>query len=406
MLIFRIVDFSVMDAQSHASHATEIDVLQHWAAEGADPLTELIDDFKRSRGDLTFENRSKHVSSLRLTVKSRILRENPPDLWAEWPGKNLRLAVDAGVVADVTDVVEGSDIEREFAETALEAARFDGRYRCLPTNVHRINNLFYDVELVDRAGVDVASLRSATEFVDAVAALDDALDVAPLVVNARDPFGPLQLWETLVIAEGGADCYEDLLAGHADRHRGVVADAVEMLDELLEHAPDDASFTSSSQADLKFTRGAGAMLYNGGWALGRMKQAEDFEYGTDWEYRPFPGTDDVFQLNMDAIVPAAHVEGDDAVGSFLRYLGSRDSIQHINDTLGSVPPREDVATDSLHPVTRQQYDALDATAAQLHSMTHGLGVTPEQLIDLKNATASFLQTRDCDALARRIVQTL
>lgn len=384
----------------------DISILQHWSAEGVDPLRDVIEQFERRNGGVTFENQSEPVSTLRLIVKGKVLREDPPDLWVEWPGKNISLSVDAGVVADISDVWADENLTSDFVEGARDAARFDGRFHCLPTDIYRINNLFYNVSLVEGAGVDVERLSTPDDFLEALRTLDDALDVPPMVLNGKDPFGSLQLWETLLIAYGDAETYRAMLDGRADRHRDTIRRAVETLDRMLSFTTEDVGFVSSEAADEQFIEGGGALAHNGGWALGRFKDAPGFEYGTDWECVPFPGTGRSYQMNMNAIVPAKHVEEDENVKNFLRHVASRDSIATINDALGSVPPRTDVRSDDLHPVTREHQRALETTGSHLPSMTHGLGVTPKRVIDLKDSITTFLQTRDVSATTEAMVAAL
>lgn len=391
---------------SSPAGTTTVEILQHWAAEGTDPLVDIIETFQRTHADVRFDNHAEHVSSLRLVVKSQVLREDPPDLWVEWPGRNIELAVAAGVIADITDVWRHADVESQYVSGAKEAARFDDRYRCLPTDMYRINNLFYSVDLLDRAGVDVENVDDPDDFVVMLATLHDALDVPALVINGKDPFGPLQLWETFVIAHGGAAGYRDLLDGHGARHREAIESAVESLDRTLQYAAEDVSFTSSAESDAAFVEGGAAVTHNGGWAVGRMKNAEDFDFGTDWGYVPFPGTEEVFQMNMNAVVPAAHTEGDETVEAFLAHLATPESLERVTDAVGAVPPRSDVPVENLHPVTQRHHQALETTRQQVLSMTHGLGVTPNQVIGLKDAIATFMRDRDVDATTRAIVETL
>ena len=393
-------------SSSTIGRTEDITILQHWAAEGIDPLENIIEAFSAAHRDVGFENRAQHVSSLRLLVKSQVLREDPPDLWVEWPGRNIELAVEAGVIADVTDVWQDTDIEANYVDGARDAARFDGRYRCVPTDIYRINNLFFNLDLVERVGVDFESVDTPAAFVDALERLDASLDVPAIVINGRDPFGPMQLWESLCIAHGGPDVYDALLDGRARTHRGTVGSAVSSLDRILQYAAEDVSFTSSAGSDAAFVAGDAAVTHNGGWAIGRMKATEDFTYGEDWAYQPFPGTSEDYQLNMNAVVPSASVEEDATVAAFLEHLGSADSIAHVADTLGAVPPRRDVPVDGLHPVTQRHHEALETTRRQLPSMTHGLGVGPDVVIGLKDAIVTFMRDRDVDAATAALVDAL
>lgn len=395
-----------MASSSSLGGQTTVEILQHWAEEGTDPMETLIEEFERAHGDVRFENDSEHVSSLRLVVKSQILKEEPPDLWVEWPGKNIELGVESGVIGDVSDLWQTAGLAETFVDGAAAAARFDGTYRCVPTDIYRINNLYFNREMVDRAGVDPETVGKPEGFLSMLESLDDALDVAPIVINGKDPFGPLQLWESFVIAHGGASTYEDLLEGTAGRHRDAVGRAVESLNRTLEYAHPEITFLASSESDDAFVAGEAALSHNGGWAVGRMKGADGFDYGTDWGYAPFPGTGDAVQMNMNALVPAAGSADDATVRAFMEHVAQPSSLATIADAVGGIPPRGDVAVDALHPVTQEHHRSLDGARHQLHSMAHGLGVRPDTLIGLKSDIASFMQDRDVEATTAAIVDTL
>jgi glucose/mannose transport system substrate-binding protein len=383
-----------------------LDILQHWGAEGVAPLDAVIEAFERHTPNVDVSQRIVPIAKLRLTAKSEVLRGNPPDLWVEWPGKNLKPTVDAGVVADVTDLWEETGLVDTYVSGARTAARFDGSYRCIPTDMYRINNLFYNVGHLERAGVDVDRIQGPDEFVEVLPTIADATDAHPITLSAREPFGILQLWETLLIAYGGESTYDDLLDGHVSRHRDVVERSVATLARILDFAPGDMAFTSVAESDGRFARSAAAMTHNGGWAVGRLKRETGFEFGTDWEYTPFPGTEDAYQLNMNAIVPSEQTEGDETVRSFLRHLSSAEQLAHINDHLGAVPPHGDVDVRDFHPVIQRHHRALESTAYDAPSMAHGLGVAPETVSELKAAIVPLVSERDVDATTAELMDAL
>ena len=381
-----------------------VSVLQHWASEDSEALNDVIEEFHRRSGERV-DSESLPISTLRLNVKGRILSEDPPDVWSDWPGKNLAPVVEAGAIADITDVWTDGGMVDNYADGPTEAARFDGRFYCVPLDIYRINNLYYNVDLVAEAGVDVGSIGGPDAFVALLERLDDELSVAPIQIGARDPFGVLQLWETFLLAHGGASTYRALLDGGVGAHRDAVRSATESLEAVLGVLPSDAHFVASEDADNRFARGESVFLHNGTWAVGRISATEGFTFGRDWEHEPFPGTDGQFLMNMNSLVPAAQAADDEAVTEFLRFAGSSDGLEIFNAEVGAVPPREDVPLDSLHPLT-QRLTRESERADNLPSMCHGLGVDPDVLVELKSVTASHLADRDVAETTRRFAEAL
>jgi glucose/mannose transport system substrate-binding protein len=393
------------DLAQHAD-SDAIEILQHWKSEGVDPLKDLLESFERERPNVSVTQRTVPVSKLRLTAKSEVLQGDPPTLWVEWPGKNLSPTVNAGVVGDITELWESEGLVDTYVSGAKDAARFDGSYRCIPTDMYRINNLFYNVEHAERAGVDVERLGDPPALLDALESLAEVTDEPPFICSAKNPLGVLQVWETLVLAYGGKDTYEDLLDGNVTSHREEVRRAVETLRQLMTYTADDVAFVSSSRADARFAQGDGTFAHNGGWAVGRIQGEAGFEYGTDWGYTPFPGTEDYYQMNMNALIPSGQTSDDESVEALLSHLASRRGIAHIANLMGAVPPREDVDVTSFHPMIQRHTEALESATYHANSMTHGLGVPPETLIELKSAIVPFITNRDVEETTDALVSAL
>ncbi|MBX0294121.1 ABC transporter substrate-binding protein [Haloarcula nitratireducens] len=369
--------------------------------DGGAALEALLDGFEQrhpdvSLGDVTDEN-------LSLEVKSRILKENPPDVWIEWPGKNLKPYDDASVLGDVSTVWESGTMERNYLDGPKEAARFEGTYRAVPINIHRINNLFYNVSQVEAVGVDPASLDSPRALAEELRRIGEETDCLGMLFPMKNPWTVLQMWETVLLGEHGLDTYVGVTDESASAHRRAVADALDIVRQYGEAAPEDKLYTSLTDANARFTRGESVFFHQGDWAAGEYADADGFGYRDDWDHVPFPGTDGLYAMNMDSVVSAAETENPEAVSTFLGYVGSADGQKRFNQKKGSIPPRTDVDTDAFTPFLQDQQTAFQRSRDQPLSITHGLGVRPAQLIELKTAMSTFVSTWDVDAVADEVV---
>ena len=383
----------------------EIEIHHHfvWGSE-QEAMDAVLSEYTDRTPNVSFAEEQTVINALRLMIKSRILREDPPDVWDEWPGANLRPTVEAGATADITDLWERTDMDRAYFDGMVDVARFGGEFHAVPLDMHRISNLYYNVELFEAAGVDPGRLSGPDELAEALPALAEQAE-QPIAVFGRNPFGLLQLWETLFLSHGGQTAYEEAADGRASPHRAAIRAGFDTLGRYLDAGPDNPEFMDSSDLEFAFSDGEAACINNGSWSTGHMA-GTDMEFGRDWDCVPFPGTDGTHIVNTNAIVPAAHTEGDDAVMDFVEYLGSAEVIERFNTISGSVPPRSDVSVAELHPMSRELHEQFGGRATQLPSMCHGLAVQPEQVVQLKDAVATFLQDRDADAAADTVVAAL
>jgi len=376
----------------------------HHFFEGAERVASeaLLDEFQR-RHDVSVEEKLANISDLRLQVKSQILQENPPDVWDEWPGMNLRPAYEAGVTADVTDVWETEGFESAFTGEAVAVSRFDGTFHCVPLDMYRTNTLFFNREVTEKLGISPDHIGGAAEFAEVLEQIDGETESAPCIVHMRDPFGLLQLWEAVVLDVGGPSTHEALRNGAGRANRDTIRRTFEILQRYLAHTPEEAVFMSSKEADIAFSDGEAAFLNNGTWGIGQYANADDFEFGEQWEHVPFPGTDEHFLVNMNAFVPSSMADNPTATESFLSYVGSRDALRAFNREVGSLPPRTDIDLSEFHPLTQRMGRDLEECRSEVPSVTHGIGVSPNTLIDLKAAAGSFVSTRDVDEVTSEFV---
>ncbi|WP_254271279.1 ABC transporter substrate-binding protein [Haloarcula marina] len=369
--------------------------------DGGAALDALLEGFERrhpdvSLGDVTDEN-------LSLEVKSRILKENPPDVWIEWPGKNLQPYDDASVLGDVTEVWESGDMERNYLDGPKTASKFDGAYRAVPLNIHRINNLFFNVDLADEVGVDPASIDSPRAFADELQRIDRETDHVGMLFPMKNPWTVLQVWETVLLGEHGHDTYVGITDDSASAHRRAIVDALDIVKQYSQVATDDKLYMALTDANDRFIEGESVFFHQGDWAAGAYSESDRFRYHEDWDHVPFPGTENLYAMNMDAVISAAVVDDPEAVSKFLAYAGSPDGQKLFNQKKGSIPPRTDVDTSTFTPFLQEQQQAFQHSRAQPLSITHGIGVRPAQLIELKTAISTFVSTWDVDAVADDIV---
>ncbi|MFW6437222.1 MAG: ABC transporter substrate-binding protein [Halococcoides sp.] len=346
------------------------------------------------------------VDDVGLTVKTRMLREDAPDCWIGWPGRTLEPYLQAGMLADVSPVWT-EDVRAAYRDGPREAARPDGVFRAVPINIHRINNLFFHPDPVDRAGVDFDRVDSPSALIDALERIDDAVDAHPIAFPMKNPWTVLQAWETIVIALVGASGYRALLDGGVRDHRDAVQRALEIVARLADLAAPDALYSSLTRANDRFMAGEAVTITQGDWVAGQYVDRADMDYGTDWDHVAVPGTGDAYVMNMDSVVASAAGETlPDAVHALLTYAASVEGQRRFNQKKGSIPPRDDVSMDAFGPFRRDQARAFDTARDQPVSLTHGLGVSPTRLIECKTAIASFVSQREVGTTTTALIDAL
>jgi glucose/mannose transport system substrate-binding protein len=337
-------------------------------------------------------------TTLDARISTRLGNDDPPSSWAEWPGQNLTQFTSEDLLGDIgSDVWEENGMKDAYLEGPKEAAQVDGSYVAVPTNIHRINNLFFNKSVVESAGIDPAGLESPADLVEAAATVEEETDAVGFSHAMSSPWTTLQLWACVFLGEHGESAYDDFISGEGDQD--AVQSSLETVAELSAHFNEDAGTVGFQEANQKVIDGGAAFFDQGDWAAQQYISQEGFEFESEWGHVPFPGTDGLYSLNMDSWVYSADGPNPEGAKEWLRYVGTKDAQVRFNTRKGSIPPRSDVSTEEFGPFQTSQIEEFQNSEAQPPSIAHGLAVAPETLTNLKNAVSNEFSNPSMDAAA-------
>jgi raffinose/stachyose/melibiose transport system substrate-binding protein len=132
-----------------------------------------------------------------------------PHIIYSWAGGVLKAQIEAGVLEDITDQVKGySDT---ITPAALAAFTQNGRVYGLPVALSQVGFL-YNKELVAKANVDPAKIKTWDDLLAAVKALK-AAGLTPIVVGGADKWPLHFYWTHLAVRIGGRAAFEAALRG-------------------------------------------------------------------------------------------------------------------------------------------------------------------------------------------------
>ena len=384
--------------------------LQHWWTDGggAIGMEELQSGFTEQYPDIEINDNpvaGGGGTNLQAVIRQKVLEGDPPSTWQDWPGANLQDYVDAGALKDIGYIFEG-EMEENYGEGALLSARAgdeENPYVAVPLNIHRVNNVFWDMASVEEAGVDMTSIGDPREYVEVLEQLDSELDIAPLGLSMAVPWTILQLWNANLVGLHGVDAYEGFQNG--DDVTSEVEEALEVTQTQMGFATEDASSVGSDAARLKLPQGEAVTLMEGDWAAGNLFAAEGYDYGDDWGHAPYPGTDGVYTINTDGFPYPKPNPTPDATDKWMEWVGSAEAQRRFCQPKGAIPCRTDVDMSEFSELLQNQAEDYQSGTGIL-TLAHGDGVTPQQGTSLKNAMARFRDQGNVQATAQSLMDAM
>ena len=389
--------------------SNEFEVLHRWTrGNDGNAMSTLLQGFGKKHPEVRIlENTlpGQAGANMKTVIRDRMLNNNPPSTWQTWPGKNLTEFTDADLLGDIEeDVWNSNNMKDAYMEGPMRAAKPAGNFVTVPLNIHRMNPLFYNVSVIEEAGVDADSLDSLDALMAAFDKIDSDTDATAFAQSTSEAWTTLQLWETIFLATGGHDQYQTFTGGSPGDTESATKEALQTVIDMRDYFPGDATSMTWPDAAQNVVNGDAGFLHQGDWAAGVFLELDDMQYGEDWDWIPFPGTGSMYSIVMDGFPYPAPNRSPEATKKFLRYCGTAEAQELFNPVKGSIPPRTDVSTEPFSEYQKDQIENFRNSESQPNTIAHGLAVTPAERTDLLSVTSRFTSNWNVDSAFDGFVQ--
>lgn len=199
-----------------------------------------------------------------------------PDVFICNPGPNLTQYVEAGIAADLTDILTNQEKEwyGTFTEGIFERLTYDGKIMAVPTNFAAAC-VFYNTDIFEEVGIEPPTTYE--ELLADCQKIQDA-GYTPISCSAGTAWCLSMIAGYLCDREGGPDNLAGVNAGTLDWTSATFIDAGNKLQELSQYFQSTAAGDSNDQAVANFYNGEAAMLVQGSWAIAQINgNSDDFE---------------------------------------------------------------------------------------------------------------------------------
>nr|HPM78929.1 ABC transporter substrate-binding protein [bacterium] len=323
-----------------AAAPQELTIFSWWTAGGeADGLNELIKLFEAKNPNVKVVNAAVAGgagSNAKAVLKTRMLGGDAPGTFQVHGGAELiDTWVKAQYMAPITALFNEDNLGSKFPPQLLDMVGSNGMIYAVPANIHRSNNIWYNLKIFQDNGLEAP--KTLDEWLAACAKLKQA-GITPIALASRDSWPLTHLFESLLVAVGGVDFYNDLFAGKIAWDDPKVMEALSTLEKLVAYANTDHSTLTWDQACGLVSQGKAAMTVMGDWAKGFfMSQGQ--KPGVEFGAAPTPGTIGTFIVVTDTFGLPAKAPNPELTIEFLRVVASIEGQVNVNLKKGSIPAR-------------------------------------------------------------------
>jgi len=278
-----------------------------------------------------------------------------PDVFICNPGPNMDVYVNAGVAADLTDILENQEADwyASFTDGIFERMTYDGKIMAVPTNFAAAC-VYYNTEMFEAAGVEVPT--TFTELIDVCQKLRDA-GYTPISCSAGTAWC-LSMIAGYLCDRDGVDL-KAIAAHEANWTDENCIDAGTKLKELSEYFQETAAGDSNDQATAAFYNEEAAMLVQGSWAIGQMNGANpDIQDKCGvFQFPAIEGANDPNRMivKTDNLLMSATTEHQDACIALMKAFTDETAQKYTAEVGGKFPIIKDVEIDYSAAPKQLQY---------------------------------------------------
>ncbi|MCG9575704.1 ABC transporter substrate-binding protein [Vibrio tubiashii] len=372
-----LLTFSLLSAANFAN-AGEVEVLHWWTAGGEAKSAAVLKDMLEQQNHTwkDFAVAGGGGESAMTVLKTRAVSGNPPSA-AQIKGHDIQEWGGLGFLTSLDSTGQQEKWDEILPSVVTKVMKFDGEYVAVPVNVHRVNWIWANPEVLKKSGVELPT--TLDEFFVAADKIK-AAGYVPLA-HGGQPWQDATVFEAVALDVLGSEDYNkafveldmDTLSG--DKMVEVFTKFKKIRDYIDANSPGRDWNVATSMV----INGEAAMQIMGDWAKGEFTAAGKVP-GKDYICAPAPGTNGQFTFNIDsfAFFELSDKANQKAQQDLARTILTKDFQEVFNLNKGSIPVRLDMDMSKFDQCALDSMATFKASAKSgdlVPSMAHGLSTT-------------------------------
>ena len=387
--------FAVTVLSSAAAHAAQVEVLHYWTSGGE---AKSVAELKKMMAAKNVEWKDFAVAggggeAAMTALKARVIAGNPPTA-AQIKGPSIQEWGQENVLANIDSAATEGKWDASLPTVVSSVMKYKGHYVAAPVNVHRVNWLWINPEVLAKAGAKTPT--NFAEFFDAADKIKKAGMIA--VAHGGQPWQDATVFESVALGVGGADFYKKALVqlDPAALTGPTMIKAFDTLAKIKTYIDKDAAGRDWNLATAMIINGKAGMQFMGDWAKGEFTAANKVA-GKDYVCVAAPGTEKAFTFNIDSMAMFKVKSEDDQKSQLIlaNAIMSPEFQETFNLNKGSIPARAGVSRakfDSCAIKSMNDMDASSKAGELVPSFAHGMAINSAKQGAIVDVIAKFMNS--------------
>lgn len=380
-------------AAAAAVHAGEVEVLHYWTSGGEAKSVAELKKIMQAKGHVwkDFAVAGGGGDNAATLLKSRVVSGNPPSA-GQIKGPAIQEWASEGVLANLDSVAKAEKWDSLLPKVVADVMKYKGNFVAVPVNVHRVNWIWANPEVLKKAGV-AGMPKSYDEFFAAADKIKKAGFIA--VAHGGQNWQDFTTFESVALGLGGVKFYHDAMVSLDPKaiSSDTMTKTLEAFRKIKGYTDPASPGRDWNLATAMVMKGEAAFQFMGDWAKGEFMAAGKVP-GKDFLCAAAPGTSNAFTFNVDsfAMFKLKAADAQKAQGDLAAAIMGTEFQEVFNLNKGSIPVRLAMKLDKFDDCAKlSSKDFVDtAKSGGLQpSIAHGMAVKPAAEGAIKDVVSQF-----------------
>jgi glucose/mannose transport system substrate-binding protein len=366
-----------------AVQAAEVEVLHYWTSGGEAKSAAELKKMMEAKGHKwkDFAVAGGGGDNAQTALKSRAVAGNPPAA-AQVKGPAIQDWANEGMLASMDAVAKAEKWDDLLPKVVADVMKSKGSYVAAPVNVHRVNWMWANPDVLKKAGV--AGMPKTW---------DDKIKASGAVALAHggQNWQDFTVFESVALGIGGAKYYNDALIklDPAALNSATTTKVLETFKKLKSYTDNASNGRDWNLTTAMVIQGKAGFQFMGDWFTAAGKKP-----GEGFLCAAAPGTANAYTFNVDSFIlfKLKDAGAQKAQADLASAILSKDFQEVFNQNKGSIPVRlgHDMSKfDSCAQLSAKDFVATSKTGGLVPSVAHGMAIKPAAEGAIKDMVSSY-----------------